>query len=327
MELMVDNSETYSNTLGGALEDVRAVCAVLELGTISAAARQLGETKGGLSRRVSRLERRLGAVLFGRTPRAVTATEEGLAFYAKARDALQLLDDAAEDARQSREVPRGHLRVTAPHDLGLDVLPSLVAGFRAVYPQITVELVLSDLALDLAANRIDLALRAATGTLPDTGYRASALIDIRIGLYASPGYLAERSTPQAPGDLESHDLVAMAGRSQAAARLKLVGSRGRGAEVLASPVMRVSDYAGVHRLLLSGAGIGAVPDIVAAPSVAAGWLVAVLPDWVVAHARLYAISVAGREAPARVRVFRAFMGEQLARMMDAAGSRSEQSPL
>lgn len=159
---MVDQT----TTLGGALEDVRAFCAVVDLGSISGAARQRGETKGGVSRRVSRLEQRLGALLLSRTSRAVTATEEGLAFYAKARDALDLLDDAADSARQSQAIPRGRLRVTAPHDLGLDVLPDLMTRFRAEHPQIAIDLVLSDVTLDLAANRIDLALRATGGNYP-----------------------------------------------------------------------------------------------------------------------------------------------------------------
>ncbi len=310
---MVDKMET----IGGAVEDVRAFCAVIELGTISAAARRLGETKGGVSRRISRLERRLGAGLLTRTPRAVSATEEGRAFFAKAQDALALLDEAAEGARQSRVVPRGHLRVTAPHDIGLDVLPELLTAFRAAQPQITVELLLSDATLDLAANRIDLALRATTGPLPDMGYRATMLIDLRIGLYAAPSYLAGQPPPQAPADLASHALITSRETARGASRLALVNDKGRRAEVQYRPVMYVSDFAGAHRLLLAGAGIGAIPDIVAARSIAAGLLVPVLPGWSVARAQLHAISVAGRDAPARVRVFREFMKDRLARLIAA----------
>jgi DNA-binding transcriptional LysR family regulator len=317
MELMVDESET----IGGALEDIRAFCAVIELGTISASARQLGETKGGVSRRVTRLERRLGVILLARTPRSVTATEEGMAFHAKARDALALLEDAVEGARQSRSVPRGHLRVTAPHDLGLDVLPALIVRFRADHPQITVELRLTDAALDLAAHRIDLALRATTGALPDLGYRASSLIDLRIALYGSPWYLASRPAPGRPEELEGHDLTLSREATGGAARLRLGHHSGHRAEVLCRPTVRASDYAGVHRLVLAGGGIGALPDLVAAASVVAGHLVPVLPDWTLAQARLHAISVAGHEAPARVRVFREFMREQLARMVSGAAGR------
>ena len=313
---MVAESETF----GGAIEDVAAFCAVVELGSISAAARRLGESKGGISRRVSRLERRLGASLLARTARAVTATEEGLAFHAKAQDALRLLEDAAEGARQSRAVPRGRLRVTAPHDLGLDVLPELIVRFRAAHPQIGVELILSDAALDLAAHRIDLALRATAGELPDTGYRASTLIDIHIGLYAAPGYLATHAPPSTPEALEAHALVASHEMADGVARLPLTNSRGQRREVRVRPAVQVSDYAAVHRLLLAGGGIGAIPDIVAAASLRAGGLVPVLPDWSLARARLHAMTIAGREAPARVRVFRDFMRMQLAQAVRAIGA-------
>lgn len=303
MELMVDESETM---FGGALEDVRAFCAVAEFGTVSAAARRLGETKGSISRRLSRLERRLGVRLLARTPRAVSPTEEGMAFFAKAKEALTWLDDAVEGARQSQEVPRGHLRVTAPVDLGMDVLPELVVRFRARHPQITVELLLTDAPLDLAANRVDLALRASVGDLPSMGYRASVLARLRIGLYASPAYLAARGTPDAPAALAGHDLV-VAPEAAGAAQLRLTDQRGRAHEVLARPVIRTSDYASVLRLAAAGGGIGPVPDLVAAASVASGSLAPVLPEWSISTGTLYAISLSGREAPARVRAFRDFM--------------------
>ena len=304
---MVDESET----IGGALEDVRAFCAVAEFGTVSAAARQLDETKGSISRRLSRLERRLGVKLLARTPRAVSPTEEGMAFFAKAREALTWLDDAVEGARQSQEVPRGHLRVTAPVDLGMEVLPGLVVRFRARHPQITVELLLTDAPLDLAANRVDLALRASAGDLPNMGYRASVLTQLRIGLYAAPAYLAAHGSPDTHAALAEHDLV-VSRDFAGAAQLRLTDRRGRAHEVLARPVLRTSDYASVLRLIAAGGGIGPVPDLVAAASVASGAVAPVLPESSVSTGTLYAISLSGRDAPARVRAFRDFMRTALA---------------
>ncbi|MFU8837088.1 MAG: LysR family transcriptional regulator [Thiohalomonadaceae bacterium] len=310
---MVDETET----LGGAIEDLRAFCAVIELGSISAAARQLGETKGSLSRRISRLEGRLGVRLLSRTPRAVSASEEGIAFYGKCRDALVLLDEAAEGARQSRVIPRGQLRVTAPYDIGLEVLPALLNAFHREHPQITVELLLNDATLDLAANRIDLALRATTGTLPDMGYRASALVEFGIRLYASPAYLAPHPPIQDPAGLAGHALIASREDPRGAVQLRLYNHRGKRETRVFTPIMHVSDFAAAHRLLLTGAGIGAIPDLVAAPSLANGKLLAVLPEWELARAQLHAISVGGREAPARVRVFREFIRSHLGQMLQA----------
>jgi DNA-binding transcriptional LysR family regulator len=310
MEPKVDTSET----LGGALEDIRAFCAVIELGSISAAARETGETKGGVSRRISRLEGRLGARLLSRTPRAVTATEEGISFYTKASDALALLQDATEAAKQSRSVPSGHLRVTAPHDFGQEVLPKLIVAFRNIQPQITVELILTDSSLDLAAHRIDLALRATAGALPDTEYRASSLGSFAINLYAAPSYLAGNAALTTPEDCAAHQFVARGKHASAATPLNLQSSRGASKEVFCRPQVTASDYACVHSILKAGGGIGALPDIVAADSVSNGSLVRVLPEWTLARAQLHAMSVSGREAPARVRVFREFVRNELAQM-------------
>lgn len=309
---MVDELET----VGGALKDIDAFCAVIELGSMSAAARHLGVTKGGVSRRVSRLESRLGTVLLSRTSRAVTATEEGAGFYGKAREALTLLQDATEAARQSRSVPRGHLRITAPHDLGQEVLPHLIVAFRAAQPQITVELILTDAALDLTAHRIDLALRATAGALPDTEYRASLLVAFQIGLYASRDYLAEHGAPNTPEELAAHHLVAMGKYSAGAMHLNVENNNGRQKEILCRPLVMASDYACVHSILKAGGGIGAIPDIVAAASVIKGDMVRVLPEWTLAKGQLHAVSIAGREAPARVRVFREFIRNRLAEMVE-----------
>ncbi|WP_192036177.1 LysR family transcriptional regulator [Halomonas sp. YLGW01] len=308
---MVDESETSGTPqLGGALEDIRAFCTVVELGSISAAARELGETKGGVSRRISRLEGRLGAALLARTPRAVSATEEGMLFQAKARDALALLADATEGARLSRSVPQGLLRVTAPVDMGIDLLPPLVVAFQRRHPQIRIELLPTDTKLDLAANRIDLALRASADDLPDMNYRASRLADFQMCLYAAPDYLASHGHPGAPEALPEHAL-AICRALEGAAPLVLTDRRGRRSEIHAQPGLRTTDYSSLARLLAAGGGIGVLPDRIARPLLEAGRLARVLPEHHLAEGRLYAITLAGLEAPARVRVFRDFLREAL----------------
>lgn len=306
MQLMVDESETF----GGALDDVRAYCAVVEFGTMSAAARLLGETKGSVSRRVSRLEKRLGVALLARTPRAVSPTEEGTAFFERARESLRLLDDAAEAAQAARAEPQGHLRVTAPVDFGMDVLPPLLVRFRAQHPGITVELLLDDATLDLAANRIDLALRATPGDLPDMGYRASLILAFSIDLYAAPAYLAAQGEPATPAALGGYALIASRATAGAVA-LQLLDRKGRSETVTMRAPVRCPDFASALRLAVAGGGIAPIPAPVATQALAARALQRVLPDWRVADARLFAISLSGRDAPARVRVFREFLREEL----------------
>lgn len=303
---MVDDLKT----IGGALEDIRAFCAVAELGTVSAAASQLGETKGSISRRLSRLECRLGVALLARAPRAVSPTEEGANFYTKAKEGLVWLDDAVDGARQSRNVPRGHLRVTAPLDIGIELMPPIVAKFRSLHPQITVELLVTDTPLDLTAHRIDLALRAQEGDLPDMVYRASPVAKLRMELYASAQYLENSNLPyDTPAALSAHHFVVS--RDTTAPQMGLTDRKGRAHEIVIRPGVRTSDYASALRLLIAGVGIGSVPGLVAASYVASGALVPVLPGWSMSEGQLYAVSLSGQDAPARVRVFREFVRTEL----------------
>ena len=302
---MVARSETFR----GGLDDVRAFCTVVDLGTVTAAAASLRETKGSVSRRISRLERALGARLMARTSWAVSPTAEGLAFYAKAQVSLTLLDEAAETARDARTVPAGHLRFTTSIDFGIEVMPEIVASFRDAYPQITVEMLNTDARLDLAANRIDLALRL--GGAEETGYRALVLATLAVGLYAAPAYLLRRPAPTDLVGLRDHDLI-LARERFGAAGLPLSDGQGRTEPLAVSPAIRVSDFATAHRLTLAGAGIGHLPSLVAARAVEAGALVRVLAPWATRGAALRAVTLAGRELPARVNVFREHVRAALA---------------
>ncbi|WP_407520023.1 LysR family transcriptional regulator [Methylobacterium oryzisoli] len=294
---MVARSETF----GGSLDDVRAFCAVVDLGTVTAAAASLRETKGSVSRRITRLERALGATLMARTPRAISPTAEGLAFHARAQECLALLDEAVETARDARTVPAGHLRVTTSVDFGIEVMPEIIASFREAYPQITVEMFNTDARLDLAANRIDLALRL--GRAEETGYRAALIMNLQIGLYAAPAYLARRPAPAGFADLAQHDLIVARGQPSGGP-LTLSDGTGGTESVPIDPVIRAGDYATVLRLTLAGAGIGYIPSLVAARAVETGALARVLSPWAARTGSLRALSLAGRELPARVRVFR-----------------------
>ena len=304
---MVAHLETFA----GNLDDVRAFCAVVDLGSMTQAGAFLRETKGSVSRRVARLEAVLKVTLLARTPRAVSPTAEGLAFHARALESLALLDEALQTARGARTLPRGHLRVTASIDFGVEVLPDLVASFRARHPQITLELLITDSRLDLAANRVDLALRLG-GDHPDSGYTAPILADLTIGLYAAPAYLAQRPGPADIAELATHDVV-LARERLGATQILVSDGEGREAGITLRPAVRATDFATVLRLTLAGAGIGHIPSLVAAKSLARGDLVRVLPDWASRGGTLRAVTLAGRELPARVRLFREHVRSEMAR--------------
>lgn len=287
----------------GDLADLRAFCLVADLGSVTAAATRLGETKGSVSRRLSRLEAELGVVLVLRTPRLVEPTDEGREFRQRVGRALELLDDAALHARQAKASPRGHLRVTAPTDVALAMLGPVVASFRAAHPSVTVELVLTERTLDFDADAIDVAIRASRA-LGDSSLVAHKIADVEGRLFASPAYLAAHGAPRNPSELASRPLL-LGGAERGRAMLRLSSAAGGApVELPVRAAISASDYSFARAVALEGAGIALLPVSIANADVAAGGLVPVLEDWVGFAARLYLVHKATRLLTPKVKAFR-----------------------
>jgi len=187
------------------LEAMSMVLAVAEAGSLAAAARRLNMPVATASRKIAELETHLRAKLFDRSARSLTLTDAGMVYVASLKRILADLSEAERAAAGEYTAPTGELVVTAPVVLGRTHLVPVLAEFLRSYPDITVRLVLGDRVLNLAENRIDLALRV--GELPD-----SRLIALRLGstcriVCASPAYLASRGAPRTPDDLARHDCI------------------------------------------------------------------------------------------------------------------------
>lgn len=283
--------------------DLRAFCRVVDLGSVSAAARDLGETKGSISRRISRLERRVGTALFGRTARKVQPTEDGLAYRETVGEALALLDDALLDLQDAHAEPSGHLRVTAPTDLGILLVAPMLARFCDAFPRVTVELLLTDQALSFREHRIDIALRA-TGALPDSSLIAHRLLDLGHELFASPDYLAQRGTPQHPGELSQHRLLSPFRAGRPTATL-FTSTSCKDVEVPLQSDVISGDMTFLREAARHGAGIAMLPVVIAQGDVTDGRLVRVLPHHdMTLHGHLYLLHAGGPHLPAKVRAFR-----------------------
>jgi DNA-binding transcriptional LysR family regulator len=295
------------------LADVRAFCAVVDAGSVTAAARVLGETKGSVSRRVTRLESALGATLLRRSPRSLAPTDEGRLYRARAGAALEALEGAAIALDEAREVPRGLLRVTAPSDLGVGLLPELCASFVARYPEVKLEVLASDERLDLDAHHIDCALRV--GVLRDSTLRVTKLLDLGFGLYASPAYLTRHGDPRRPDELTAHRVAAYV---QMPRPLELSFSRaGRATHVSLEPTI-FGDGAFVRELVLHGGAIAGMPQILGDREVATGRLVRVLPDHLIPlTAPLSLLHPAASYVPAKITAFREHVLAALARRRGA----------
>lgn len=187
------------------LEELQAFVAVVESGTLTAAAAALGLTVSAASRTLGRLEEKLQTTLLRRTTRRLELTEEGTAFLAHARAILDAVDAAEEQMAARRMRPAGRLRVDAATPFMLHVLVPLLAGFRARYPEVELELDSNEGITDLIERRTDVALRI--GVLKDSTLHARLVGTSRIRVLASPGYLDRHGLPGGPADLGRHALL------------------------------------------------------------------------------------------------------------------------
>ncbi|OYO30519.1 LysR family transcriptional regulator [Janthinobacterium sp. PC23-8] len=187
------------------LDSMAVLLAVVDAGSLSAAARQLGMPLATVSRKVAALEAHLKTRLLHRTTRHLALTEAGSAYVASCRRILDEIGEAERTATGEYATPKGELTVTAPMMFGrLHIVP-VVAEFLAWYPEIEINLVLTDRVMHLMDEHIDVAVRI--GELPDSTLMATGVGKVRRVVCASPGYLARHGVPVTPADLAAHDCI------------------------------------------------------------------------------------------------------------------------
>lgn len=187
------------------LDELQVLVAVVDGGSITAASEQLGLTVSATSRSLARLEEKLQTTLLQRTTRRLELTEEGAGFLKSARAILASVDEAEESMAARRERPAGRLRVDAATPFMLHVVAPMVAGYRARYPEVELELVSNEGIVDLIERRTDVALRI--GRLKDSTLHARLIGSSRIRVLASPAYLELHGRPRSIEDLSRHVLL------------------------------------------------------------------------------------------------------------------------
>jgi DNA-binding transcriptional LysR family regulator len=287
------------------LNRVAIFARVVEARGFTAAARALGLPKSSVSRAVALLEEELGTQLLRRSTRALTLTEAGSAFYERAARGLEAMTEARDAVVALEEHVRGPIRITAPVDAGAWLLGPLIATFLERHPEVRIEVVLTGRIVDLVQEGIDLALRA--GPLRDPELIARRLAPLALGLYASPAYLDARGAPESVAALAEHRCVVFRGQ-RGGAVWTLEGPAGA-ESVEVEGALRADDFAFLAAAVIAGAGIGLLPELVAAES--GGRLVRVLPDRSVAGGGLHLVYPPAPFLPRRVALFRDFLVEAL----------------
>jgi DNA-binding transcriptional LysR family regulator len=290
------------------LDELAAFRAVVDTGSITAAAEQLAQTVSGVSRALSRLEQKLQTTLLRRTTRRLELTEEGAAFLQRTRAILDAIDEAEEQLAARRELPAGRLRVNAASPFMLHAIVPLVPEFRRRFPQIALELDTDDLPIDLLERRTDIAIRI--GPLRDSTLHARPLGTHRLRVLASPAYLAAHGKPRKVADLAGHVLLGFT-QPESLNRWPLRGLHGD--EWTITPSLSASSGETLRQLALAGVGIVCLSDFMTAADRARGDLVQLLPrDTVDVRQPVNAVYYRNTQLSARITSFLDFLSERMA---------------
>ena len=280
------------------LFDVRAFARIAELGSLSGSARALGAPKSSVSRSLARLEAALGSVLVERSTRRLRLTDAGRLFLPHALRILGDVEEAEAALGQFAWAPRGTLRVRAPYAFIRGALTPMLPAFLQRYPDVDVVLELDAGWSGLVTGEADLIIRI--GPLPDTAMVARRLATIELWTCASPGYVAARGAPSCPADLAGHDIVGLCGPQ---ASWSFHNAAGWTEEVRLRVRSVVPDPALIQGILTEGAGIGQLPDYMAADAIRKGELLRILTHAGAATSDAFVLYPSHRSLTAKVRVF------------------------
>ena len=281
---------------------------VAELRSFALAAKDLELSKATVSKAVARLEKRLGARFFNRTSRRLAITDAGQLLLDRAARILAEGEAAESEAHAQSARPGGLVRLAVPMSFGLREVALLLPEFLADYPDVSVDLHLSDELVDLIGAGFDAALRIAA--LPNSSLRARRLRDVSRNLVAAPSYLKRHGQPTHPRDLMHHACLCYAYLPTPDV-WRFVNKAGEVVQVRPAGPLRANNADALAPALLAGLGLAVQPDFVVGEAIEDGRLEVVMPDWSPPPIALHLVMPPGDPRPARVEVLAAFLAERL----------------
>ncbi len=279
--------------------ELDAFVKVVQTGSFTRAAEQLGKQKAHISRVVSQLEAKLSVRLLERSTRALSLTEVGREIYERGLGILGAVDDAHRVAQKTQDEPRGVLKLTCGVEFGMMAVNRWMAGYMQRYPDVQVHADMTARLVDLVHEGFDLAIRQ--GSLPDSSLAARKLGDLRYGLFASPDYLARRGVPKTPTSLQAHDRLAFVGGVQT--HSWRLARKGQEFKIESKARMRVNNSFTVRDAAVQGLGVAQLPWLLAEPLSSSCHLVQVLAQWTTPTVPVHAVFPSARYLTPKVRAF------------------------
>lgn len=292
------------------LNDLYYFAMVVDHGGFAAAERALGIPKSRLSRRISQLETDLGVRLLQRSTRRFAVTDVGQSVHRHAQSMLAEATAAREVVDRLSAEPRGVVKVSVPVGVAQQLMPKLLPEFLARYPEVRVQMHVSNRRVDVINEGFDIAIRVRTKFDDDGSLVMRSFGQIQELLVASPRYLDKAGRPTAPEDLASHTSMTM-GEDEGRQRWELQGRDGEVRRVELKPRVSGFDFPMLMDLAKQGLGITMLPETMCADAVRSGELEVVLPDWRLPQGVAHAVFASRRGMLPAVRVFIDFLAEKL----------------
>ncbi|MDB5984586.1 MAG: dmlR 24 [Pseudomonas sp.] len=289
-------------------DELQVFVSVIESGSISAAAEQVGQTPSAISRTLSRLEAKLETTLINRTTRRMDLTEEGKFFLEKAKQILAQMDDLEERLSIRQQAPAGRLRINAASPFMLHAVVPYVAEFRALYPDIQLELNSNDLIIDLLEQSTDIAIRI--GTLADSTLHARSLGSSPLNILASPAYLKKHGTPTTVEALAEHALLGFT-QTETLNHWPLRHAEGDRLEI--RPAVSASSGETLRQLALAGEGIVCLSHFMTHEDIRLKRLQVILPEANSGYRQpIHAVYYRNSQLALRIQCFLDFIQKKLA---------------
>lgn len=260
---------------------------IVERGSFARAAQDLGVSPALLSREIKLLEQSLGASLLTRTTRSMSLTDAGQVYYDEASGILNNVTQVENFIRDGAGAVRGHLKVNASNSFGQTVIAPFLPKFLATYPDLKLTLSLDDRVVDMIEGGFDVSIRIRSA-MPDSALVARKIGVMRQRIYAAPDYLSQAGIPQKPEDIQHHRVVGFL-LADHLTTWNLHGPAGT-TSLEVDPYLRVGNSLVLRDLLISGQGIGTLPEFISADPVARGTLVPVLPEYQLPAPEIYAVT-------------------------------------
>ena len=304
------------------LQSMRVFRQVVEVGSFAGAAERLRMSPAMTSKHVMNLEREVGARLLNRTTRHISLTEAGRIYFERARDALDDIEEAQAAVSATAKAPRGTLRITAPAWFDRRAIVGSLVEYRNRYPDVQLDINLSDRMIDIVEEGYDLALRVTVN--PSPSLIARRLRTVQFVVVGSPDYLKEHGVPRVPQDLLKHQFISHTYASGGEI-LTVEGPNGR-ENIATKSVMRVNNLNMAMQAAVAGIGLVALPEIVGGTEMEAGHLQKVLEGYTLPSPSLFALYSSRRYLSPKVRTFVDFLVERMGNTMHPGASLDQPLP-